>query len=148
MPSTRTKFVDLMTVFPQRCIISGTPNSKGQEQALDLGFQIPDYGQVYVSARGMAWLARQFGYISPKESEEQLEAVHKELKKAQAQVKELRKAIAHVPETIEGVIHGIQQLSDDAIANLAGAGGLSRDESSAVDSEERAEADANVDGAA
>jgi hypothetical protein len=109
-----------MTVFPQRCVLTGNGNVKGQEQALDLGFQIPDYGQVYVSARGMAWLARQFGYISQEEAEQNLENVHQELKAAQKRNKELQNALSHVPETIEGVINGIKQLSDSAVTELAG----------------------------
>lgn len=136
MPSSRTKFVDVMTVFPQRCVLTGYGNSKGQEQALDLGFQIPDYGQVYVSAMGMAWLARQFGYISQEEAEQNLESVHQELKAVKKRNKELQAALSHVPETIEGVINGIKQLSDSAVTELAGVTSGGGDGAGTVDSED------------
>lgn len=49
MPSSKTKFVDYMTVYPQQCVVSGYPNERNQKQALDLGFDIPEYGRAYVS---------------------------------------------------------------------------------------------------
>jgi len=120
MPSSNTKFVDVMTVYPQRCVLTGYPNSNKQGQALDLGFQIQDYGQVYVSALGMGWIARQFSYISQVESDEAVNVVHEDLRVARARIKELETALSHVPKTIEGVINGIKQLSIDAIGELAG----------------------------
>jgi len=135
MPSSKTRFVDMMTIFPQSCILTGIGNAKGQDKALDLGFSIPDYGQVYVSARGMAWLARQFEYISKEEAEEQLEEIHAELKTAKKRIQELQNALSHVPETIEGVINGIKHLSDNAINELAGVTSSGNAGSDTVDSE-------------
>jgi len=143
MPSSNTKFVNVMTVYPQRCILTGYPNSQNMEPALDLGFAIPDYGHVYVSALGMGWLARQTNYISEKESDERVNEVHEDLRAARARIKELEEALSHVPQTIEGVINGIKQLSVNAIVDLAGIDGHSEPNPGIVDSEDRTESDSS-----
>ena len=61
----QAQFVDVMTVYPQHCIITGGGNQFGQDQALDLGVDIPEYGRIYISASGMEYLATLFGYSSP-----------------------------------------------------------------------------------
>lgn len=141
MPSARTKFVDIMTLYPQRCVLTGYPNQRNQEQALDLGFEIEDYGHVYVSALGMQWLARQFGYVHKNEADNDVEAIHEELRAARKRIKELEDAMSHVPQTIEGVINGLKQLSVDAITELAGVTNPGEPTTGIVDSEDRTEED-------
>lgn len=147
MPSAKTKFVDVMTLYPQRCVLTGYPNQRNQEQALDLGFDIEDYGHVYVSALGMGWLARQFGYVHQKEADANVDTVHEDLKAARARIKELEAAMSHVPQTIEGVINGLKQLSIDAITDLAGVTSPGESGTGTVDSEDGTEEDSADNGA-
>ncbi len=141
MPSAKTKFVEVMTLYPQRCVLTGYPNARTQEPALDLGFDLPEYGRVYVSALGMGWVARQFGYVPQKEPDKSVDTVHEDLRVARARIKELEEAMSHVPKTIEGVINGLKSLSVDAITELAGIDKPGGDVPGMVDSKKRAKAD-------
>lgn len=123
MPSAATKFVDFMTVYPQQCIVSGYPNERNQKQALDLGFDIPEYGRAYVSDLGMAWLARQFGYVHQDAVDVQLAELASENDHLKIRVKELEASVARIPETVEGILDGLKSLSISAVNDLLGIAG-------------------------
>ena len=120
MPSSKTKFVDFMTVYPQQCVVSGYPNERNQKQALDLGFDIPEYGRAYVSDLGMAWLARQFGYVHQDAVDVQLAELASENDHLKIRVKELEASVARIPETVEGILDGLKSLSVSAVNDLLG----------------------------
>lgn len=127
MPSGKARLVDYMTLYPQTCIVTGYPNQKNQKQALDLGFDIPDYGHAYVSELGMAWLSRQFGYVSGEEAGGDVEKLKKELAEARERISELELSISRIPETIEGLLNGLKQLSVNTVNDLLGIAGTSLD---------------------
>ncbi len=118
MPSAATKFVDFMTIYPQQCIVSGYPNERNQKQALDLGFDIPEYGRAYVSDLGMAWLSRQFGYVHQDAVDVQLAELAAENDHLKIRVKELEASVARIPETVEGLLDGLKSLSISAVNDL------------------------------
>jgi hypothetical protein len=142
MPSAATKFVDFMTIYPQQCIVSGYPNERNQKQALDLGFDIPEYGRAYVSDLGMAWLSRQFGYVHQDAVDVQLAELAEENDRLKIRVKELEASVSRIPETVEGILDGLKSLSISAVNDLLNITG-----SPAVDSTESAQDDAENDGA-
>ena len=120
MPSSKAHLVEIMTLFPQRCIVTGYPNQKGQDRALDLGFDIVDYGHAYVSALGMEWLARQFGFVSNAEAETDVAKLREELAAAKIRISELEQSVARIPESVEGILDGLKQLSLNAVNDLLG----------------------------
>jgi len=127
MPSGKARLVEMMTLYPQSCIITGYPNKLGQKPALDLGFEIEDYGHAYVSELGMAWLSRQFGYVSPEDSTERITELENELASAYERITELELAVARIPESVEGILDGLKQLSLNAVNDLLGIVGSSVD---------------------
>lgn len=120
MPSSKAHLVEMMTLFPQRCIVTGYPNQRGQAKALDLGFDIADYGHAYVSALGMEWLARQFGFVSGEEAEGDMGQLKQELAAAKIRISELEQSVARIPESVEGILDGLKQLSINAVNDLLG----------------------------
>lgn len=142
MPSSKTKFVDYMTVYPQQCVVSGYPNERNQKQALDLGFDIPEYGRAYVSDLGMAWLARQFGYVHQDAVDVQLAELAEENDHLKIRVKELEASVSRIPQTVEGILDGLKSLSISAVNDLLGVAG-----SPAVDASESAQDGAEDAGA-
>lgn len=120
MPSGKARRVEMMTLYPQACIITGYPNSINQKPALDLGFDIQDYGHAYVSELGMAWLSRQFGYVSPEEATERIDSLEKELAEAYERINELELSVARIPEAVEGILDGLKQLSINSVNDLLG----------------------------
>lgn len=127
MPSGNVRRVQMMTLYPQACIITGYPNQEGQKPALDLGFDIPEYGHAYVSELGMAWLSRQFGYVSNEDAAEKIASLENELAAAQERIVELELSIARIPESVEGILNGLKQLSLSAVNDLLGIVGTSLD---------------------
>ena len=120
MPSGGAKRVQMMTLYPQSCIITGYPNSSDQKPALDLGFDLQEYGHAYVSELGMAWLMRQFGYVNPEEASERIESLEKELAETYERINELELSVARIPEAVEGILDGLKQLSINAVNDLLG----------------------------
>ena len=120
MPSSKAHLVEMMTLFPQRCIITGYPNQRGQDKALDLGFDIAEYGHAYVSALGMEWLARQFGFVSGEEAEGDMGKLKEELAAAKIRISELEQSVGRIPESVEGILDGLKQLSINAVNDLLG----------------------------
>ncbi len=118
MPSGSAQRVQMMTLYPQSCIITGYPNNANQKPALDLGFEIEQYGHAYVSELGMAWLARQFGYVDPEEASERIESLEKELAEAYERINELELSVARIPEAVEGILDGLKQLSINSVNDL------------------------------
>jgi hypothetical protein len=120
MPSGNAQRVQMMTLYPQSCIITGYPNSADQKPALDLGFEIEQYGHVYVSELGMAWLARQFGHVDPEKAQERIEFLEKELAETYERINELELSVARIPEAVEGILDGLKQLSINSVNDLLG----------------------------
>jgi hypothetical protein len=118
MPSSNARFVDYMTTFPQTCVISGYPNERGQKPALDLGFDIAEYGRVYVSDLGMGWLARQFDYVPRVDVDVMVAEMAAENDQLKIRVKELEASVARIPETVEGILDGLKSLSVSAVNDL------------------------------
>lgn len=120
MPSGKARLVEMMTLFPQRCIITNYPNERHQKPALDLGFDIEGFGHAYVSHLGMEWLARQFGFITEDESNVKLAELAAENDKLHIRVKELEASVSRIPETVEGILDGLKSLSVGAVNDLLG----------------------------
>jgi hypothetical protein len=132
MPTSKAHLVEMMTLFPQRCIVTGYPNQKGQDPALDLGFDIDQYGHAYVSALGMEWLARQFGFVSNTEAETDVTKLREELASAKTRISELEQSVARIPESVEGILDGLKQLSLNAVNDLLGIAGINVDGNDSV----------------
>lgn len=120
MPTSKAHLVEMMTLFPQRCVVTGYPNQRGQDMALDLGFDIDGYGHAYVSALGMEWLARQFGFVASSEAAEDMSKLKEELAAAKIRISELEQSVARIPESVEGILDGLKQLSVNAVNDLLG----------------------------
>jgi len=122
MPSGKAKLVDYMTLFPQTDIL-GYGNTEGQEPALSLGYDIQDYGHVYISAFGMAWIAEQFGYLSPKEYAKEVDKLISELEEAKATIVGLQEQIDQLPMAAERMMENVRNAAIAAVTDL---GGLAR----------------------
>jgi aldehyde:ferredoxin oxidoreductase len=122
MPSGKAKLVDYMTLFPQTDIL-GYGNVEGQELALSLGYDIDDYGHVYLTAHGMAWLAEQMGYIRVTKHEEKMLDSTSKLVQANERIAELEEQLNQLPMGVERIMNGLRDLSVSAVADL---GGLTR----------------------
>jgi aldehyde:ferredoxin oxidoreductase len=122
MPSGKAKLVDYMTLFPQTDIL-GYGNVEGQEPALSLGYDVPDYGHVYLTAHGMAWLAEQMGYIRVTKHEEKMLESTSKLVQANERIAELEEQLNQLPMGVERIMNGLRDLSVSAVADL---GGLTR----------------------
>jgi hypothetical protein len=109
-----------MTLFPQVCVVTGYPNQKGQDNALDLGFDIENYGHAYVSALGMEWMAEKFGYVKITEATDSLSSIKEELVHARERIAELEASVARIPQSVEGLLDGLKQLSVNAVNDLLG----------------------------
>lgn len=120
MPSGKAHLVEMMTLFPQRCIITNYPNERNQKPALDLGFDIEGFGHAYVSNLGMEWLARQFGFITEDDANTQLAELASENDQLKIRIKELEASVARIPETVEGILDGLKSLSVGAVNDLLG----------------------------
>lgn len=120
MPSGKAHLVEMMTLFPQRCIITNYPNERHQKPALDLGFDIEGFGHAYVSQLGMEWLARQFGFITEDDANTQLAELASENDQLKIRIKELEASVARIPETVEGILDGLKSLSVGAVNDLLG----------------------------
>jgi hypothetical protein len=94
---------------------------------LDLGFDIAEYGHAYVSALGMEWLARQFGFVSNSEAETDVNKLREELASAKTRISELEQSVARIPESVEGILDGLKQLSLNAVNDLLGIAGVGVD---------------------
>lgn len=127
MPSGKAHLVDYMTLYPQACVVTGYPNQKGQDNALDLGFDIDNYGHAYVSALGMEWMAEQFGYVKISQATDNLASLKEELAHARERIAELELSVARIPESVEGLLDGLKQLSVNAVNDLLGIAGTSVD---------------------
>lgn len=119
MPSGKAKLVDYMTMFPQSDIL-GYGNTEGQEPALSLGYDIQDYGHVYLSANGMAWIAEQFGYISPKEYAKSTGELTSALKQAADKIAELETQIEQLPMAAERMMENVRNAAIAAVTDLGG----------------------------
>lgn len=117
MPSGKARLVDYMTMYPQSDIL-GYQNSRNQDKVLDLGFDIPDYGHVYLTAFGMGWLARKMGYISEADHAEKMAESEKTLVHLSERVKELEEQISQLPLGVERIMNGLRDLSVSAVADL------------------------------
>lgn len=119
MPSGAAKLVDMMTLFPQRDIL-GYGNTHDQGKVLDLGTSIDGYGQLYITAFGMGWLARQTGYISSEEHEEKVAALNASLDEARAEITKLKDALEQVPLVAERMMENVRNAAIAAITDLGG----------------------------
>ena len=117
MPSGKAKLVDYMTLFPQTDIL-GYGNVEGQEMALSLGYDIPDYGHVYISANGMAWIAEQFGYLPGEKHANATGELSLLLEKANARIIELEDALNEVPLVAERMMENVRNAAIAAITDL------------------------------
>lgn len=122
MPSGKAKLVDYMTLFPQADIL-GYGNTENQEPALSLGYDIVDYGHVYLTAHGMAWIAEQMGYMKNSKHEEKMLESKNELIEANKRIAELEEQLNQLPLGVERIMNGLRDLSVSAVADL---GGLTR----------------------
>lgn len=120
MPSGKARLVEMMTLYPQRCIITNYPNERGQAPCLDLGFDIEGFGHAYVSQLGMEWLSRQFGFISEDDSNTKLAELASENDQLKIRIKELEASVSRIPETVEGILDGLKSLSVGAVNDLLG----------------------------
>jgi hypothetical protein len=120
MPSGNAHFVEMMTLFPQRCIITNYPNERNQKPALDLGFDIDGFGHAYVSQLGMEWLSRQFGFITEDDANTKLAEMAAENDQLKIRIKELEASVARIPEAVEGILDGLKSLSVSAVNDLLG----------------------------
>ena len=119
MPSGKAKLVDYMTLFPQTDIL-GYGNTEGQEPALSMGYDIQDYGHVYISAFGMAWIAEQFGYLSPKEYAKEVDRLISELEEAKATIVGLQEQIDQLPMAAERMMENVRNAAIAAVTDLGG----------------------------
>jgi hypothetical protein len=120
MPSGKARLVEMMTLYPQRCIITNYPNERGQKPALDLGFDIEGFGHAYVSNLGMEWLSRQFGFISEDDVNTRLAEMAAENDQLKIRIKELEASVSRIPEAVEGILDGLKSLSVSAVNDLLG----------------------------
>jgi hypothetical protein len=120
MPSGKARLVEMMTLYPQRCIITNYPNERTQQPALDLGFDIEGFGHAYVSHLGMEWLSRQFGFISEDDANTKLAEMAAENDQLKIRIKELEASVARIPEAVEGILDGLKSLSVSAVNDLLG----------------------------
>lgn len=120
MPSGSAQLVQMMTLYPQRCVITNYPNDRDQLPALDLGAEIDGYGHLYVSRLGMEWMSRQFGFVTEDSANTSLAEAHAENDQLKIRVKELEASVARIPETIEGILNGLKSLSVGAVNDLLG----------------------------
>jgi hypothetical protein len=133
MPSGKAKLVDYMTLFPQTDIL-GYGNSEGQELALSLGYDIQDYGHVYLTAHGMAWLAEQMGYIKVSKHEEKMLDTQRKLNEANKEIEQLKEELNKLPMGVERIMNGLRDLSVAAVADLGGLARPKRDNDGEEDS--------------
>lgn len=110
------KLVDYMTKFPQRCVISGAPNSRNQAPVIDTGITIPEYGRVYIKPEALRKLGTLIGMVSKSELVNENADLRAQLSAAQS-------IIDTIPSVMEGLTNGISQLAVDAIDRLAGVSG-------------------------
>jgi len=118
MVSSRSQLVDVMTKYPQRCIITNYPNSNGQAPALDMGQDLPNYGRIYISDVGMKWLAERFQYVHKSDMGVEVDKLKTELLEAHDKIATLESALNKIPEIIEGMANGLKQLSLDTMREL------------------------------
>lgn len=133
MPSGKAKLVDYMTLFPQADIL-GYGNSEGQEPVLSLGYDIPDYGHMYLTAHGMAWLAEQMSYIKISKHEEKMLETQRKLNEANKRIEELEEELNKLPMGVERIMNGLRDLSVAAVADLGGIARPKRDNDGETDS--------------
>jgi hypothetical protein len=112
------QFVEIMTIYPQRCVISGAPNALGQEPALDLGVEIEGHGRLYVSASSMEYLATLFGYIKLEEAEENALIIGRTVDALLLENEALKDSVARIPQAVERMLNGLSTLTGDVVADL------------------------------
>lgn len=117
MPSGKAKLVDYMTLFPQTDIL-GYGNTEGQEPVLSLGYDIQDYGHLYITAHGMAWIAEQFGYLPGEKHANATGELSLLLEKANARIIELEDALNEVPLVAERMMENVRNAAIAAITDL------------------------------
>jgi len=112
----------------------GYGNVEGQEPALSLGYDIQDYGHVYLTAYGMAWLAEQMGYIRITKHEEKMLESTSKLVQANERIAELEEQLNQLPMGVERIMNGLRDLSVSAVADLGGLARPKRDNDGEADS--------------
>jgi hypothetical protein len=117
VPSGKAKLVDYMTLFPQTDIL-GYGNTENQEPALSLGYDIPDYGHVYITAHGMAWIAEQFGYLPGEKHANATGELALKLERANARIAELEEILNEVPLVAERMMENVRNAAIAAITDL------------------------------
>lgn len=112
------KFVETMTSYPRRCVITGMGNTPDQGPVWDTNITINGYGRVYITQYGMRRLAKAFGYVPGPDFEAAKGELTGHLQGLAAENADLRERLTRAPDVIERLTHGLRELVVDALAEL------------------------------